>query len=121
MVQELYGPIVARLGFEYSAKDDADTSQLRTRAIEQAAAAQDPKCVPFLLARTKPSSPLIERSLSQGRQGAPGPLRAVRQDRRRRRHPRRPAAGDVPHGESPPSLCALRASRRDLTCGVRRR
>ncbi|ETW82731.1 Metallo peptidase M1 [Heterobasidion irregulare TC 32-1] len=46
--RELYGPIVARLGFEYSAKDDADTSQLRTRAIGQAAAAQDPKVVKAL-------------------------------------------------------------------------
>lgn len=31
-----------KLGFEYSDQDDADTSELRTRAIEQAALAKDP-------------------------------------------------------------------------------
>ncbi|THH11180.1 hypothetical protein EW146_g8133 [Bondarzewia mesenterica] len=47
--RELYAPIVERLGFEYSDKDDVDTSQLRTRAIEQAAAAENPEYVPLFL------------------------------------------------------------------------
>lgn len=45
--QQLFGPIVQRLGYKYSTKDDADTTQLRTLAIEQAAGGKDPLYVPL--------------------------------------------------------------------------
>ncbi|KAI0050503.1 leucyl aminopeptidase [Auriscalpium vulgare] len=43
--RQLFVPIVKRLGYEYSADDSPDTTQLRTLAIEQAANAQDPEVV----------------------------------------------------------------------------
>lgn len=47
MTQELYVPLVKKLGFEYSEQDNDDTNELRTRAIEQAALAKDPEYVNF--------------------------------------------------------------------------
>ncbi|EIM90757.1 leucyl aminopeptidase [Stereum hirsutum FP-91666 SS1] len=49
--RELYVPLVKKLGFEYSDQDDADTSELRTRAIEQAALAKDPGTIQELQQR----------------------------------------------------------------------
>ena len=40
--QELFLPLVKRLGFEYPAAESANDQQLRTLAIEQAADAGDP-------------------------------------------------------------------------------
>ncbi|OAX41307.1 hypothetical protein K503DRAFT_848469 [Rhizopogon vinicolor AM-OR11-026] len=47
----LFVPIVKRLGYEYSPSDSADISQLRTRAIGQAAIAGDPTVVEELKTR----------------------------------------------------------------------
>jgi aminopeptidase 2 len=44
----LFAPLVEKLGYEYSDSDSADTTLLRTLAIQQAAAAGDPKCVEYL-------------------------------------------------------------------------
>ncbi|KAG1832677.1 hypothetical protein EV424DRAFT_1627020 [Suillus variegatus] len=43
--RELFAPIVKRLGYEYSPSESVDISQLRTRAIGQAAVAGDPAVV----------------------------------------------------------------------------
>jgi hypothetical protein len=40
-LQALYNPLVKRLGYEYFENDSADTTLLRTRAIHQAALAED--------------------------------------------------------------------------------
>lgn len=40
-MQGLFGPIVDRLGYVYSPSEPVDISQLRTKAIGQAAAAGD--------------------------------------------------------------------------------
>ncbi|KAG2116512.1 uncharacterized protein F5147DRAFT_673191 [Suillus discolor] len=49
--RELFAPIVKRLGYEYSPSESVDISQLRTRAIGQAAAAGDPAVVEELRTR----------------------------------------------------------------------
>ena len=45
--QELFGPIVKHLGYEYSESESVDTKELRTRAITQAALAGDQEWVPY--------------------------------------------------------------------------
>ncbi|KAA1467279.1 leucyl aminopeptidase [Dentipellis sp. KUC8613] len=49
--RKLFSPLVKKLGYEYPESDDADTRQLRTRAIEQAAQAEDPEVVKELQRR----------------------------------------------------------------------
>ncbi|KAI6036643.1 hypothetical protein BKA83DRAFT_4165803 [Pisolithus microcarpus] len=51
--RDLFVPLVKRLGYEYSTSDSVDISQLRTRAIEQAANAGDPDVVEELQRRFK--------------------------------------------------------------------
>ncbi|KAI6109871.1 hypothetical protein F5141DRAFT_1117209 [Pisolithus sp. B1] len=51
--RDLFVPLVKRLGFEYSLSDSVDISQLRTRAIEQAANAGDSDVVAELRRRFK--------------------------------------------------------------------
>ncbi|KAI6006003.1 hypothetical protein EDD15DRAFT_2215318 [Pisolithus albus] len=51
--RDLFVPLVKRLGYEYSTSDSVDISQLRTRAIEQAANAGDPDVVEELERRFK--------------------------------------------------------------------
>jgi aminopeptidase 2 len=53
-LQELFVPLVEKLGYEYSNADSADTSLLRTLAISQAALAGNEGCVFF-------PRPLIDR------------------------------------------------------------
>ncbi|TFY80729.1 hypothetical protein EWM64_g3287 [Hericium alpestre] len=43
--RNLFGPLVKRLGYTYPEGEDVDTTQLRTRAIESAAAAKDPEVI----------------------------------------------------------------------------
>jgi hypothetical protein len=40
-LQALYNPLIQRLGYDYVDTDSADTTLLRTRAIHQAALAED--------------------------------------------------------------------------------
>ncbi|KAL4067568.1 leucyl aminopeptidase [Scleroderma citrinum] len=47
----LFTPLVKRLGYEYTPSDSADVSQLRTRAIEQAASAGDSTVITELQGR----------------------------------------------------------------------
>ncbi|EGO21509.1 hypothetical protein SERLADRAFT_372157 [Serpula lacrymans var. lacrymans S7.9] len=49
--QSLYGPIAQRLGYDYAVDETADTTQLRTRAIEQAARAGDARVIGELKSR----------------------------------------------------------------------
>ncbi|KAA1467278.1 leucyl aminopeptidase [Dentipellis sp. KUC8613] len=49
--RKLFSPLVKKLGYEYLESDDADTKQLRTRAIEQAAQAEDPEVIKELQRR----------------------------------------------------------------------
>ncbi|KAI6039016.1 hypothetical protein EDC04DRAFT_2879735 [Pisolithus marmoratus] len=51
--RDLFVPLVKRLGYEYSSTDSVDTSQLRTRAIEQAGNAGDFDVVAELQRRFK--------------------------------------------------------------------
>ncbi|KAI6111482.1 hypothetical protein EV401DRAFT_1990111 [Pisolithus croceorrhizus] len=51
--RDLFVPLVKRLGYEYSSSDSVHISQLRTRAIEQAANAGDPDVVAELQRRFK--------------------------------------------------------------------
>ncbi len=56
--KSLFGPIVKRLGYEYSEAESVDTRELRTRAITQAALAGDKECV-------EPFSIFVHGGLSQ--------------------------------------------------------
>lgn len=47
----LYNPIIQRLGYEYSSSDSPDVTELRTRAISQAAQAQDAEVLKELKGR----------------------------------------------------------------------
>ncbi|KAI0029430.1 peptidase family M1-domain-containing protein [Vararia minispora EC-137] len=60
----LFGPLVRRLGFEYSGSDSAATTQLRTIAIKQAASAKDEEVVKVLLDRFKKFAAGDEKILS---------------------------------------------------------
>lgn len=48
-MQVLYNPIIKRLGYEYSSDDSPSVTELRTRAITQAAQAGDAECVYYNL------------------------------------------------------------------------